>query len=92
MALKWQVSCLSLPRIGVMCTIMSAWQSVIVLEVRVSQNGSLLCSWFSPFSDEEQSGFQTPCPEEVEKPFLFFPEEQSFQKTAFPRRLLLMSH
>lgn len=42
MALKWQASCLSLPSIGVMCTIMSAWQSVIVLEVRVSQNGLTL--------------------------------------------------
>lgn len=42
MALKWQISCLSLPRIRVMCTIMSAWQSVIVLEVRVSQNGLTL--------------------------------------------------
>lgn len=44
MALKWQASCLSLPSIEVMCTIMSAWQSVIVLEVRVSQNVFLVQS------------------------------------------------
>lgn len=54
---------------------------------------SLLCSSCSLFSDEEQSGFQTPCPEEVERPFLFFfPRRTVFPKTAFPRRLLLMSH
>lgn len=44
MALNWQASCLSLPSVGVMCTIISAWQSVIVPEVRVSQNGLALAA------------------------------------------------
>lgn len=45
---------------------------------------SLLCSWRSPFSNEYQEGFQTPCPEEVERPFLFF-QKNSLSKNLFPQ-------